>query len=564
MLLPFPFQKALLKKKVSPAATTTPVTGSWSPTSPTDEFEFDIPEPVYEIIPEPKEEICVTIGDFTATAGDGLSFEAGHLATIITKNPTGWWFVEMDGMEGWVPSSYLERKHSKPNSPVHKPTSPVHKPTSPVHKPTSPVARSTSPVARSATKVPPPPPTRTKPVPLRKITPESKPTFKGTHLSSKSSESLEIDRMKPTKTVTKSPSSDNLRTSSKAVFTKSTSPPSQRKQYPGAPARHKSARPMISAPSLIVSGGPAATKPRKASAPHMDVGRSPPTVRTIRKMPSTDELETKLHPIPAPRKTSISSDPPRPAPRTSTTLHSGTKSSFEVPTHGSRTIAIGPRAGRTTPDETDGHFSQLEMALLKRSGAPQPSSKGGPPQRPKPYAADSSRRVPPKRPEAPKNAKKPGPPRPANSPALKRKATYLTICDYDGSTDGCLSFREGEKVDVIEKNNDGWWYVKIGVKEGWAPSTFMEDSKPRPARPSTTPAMKPKQIPVPKPRPRASKVPNMYRAVASYEVPPYEDSGLQLIGGRLYEVMQKSEEGWWYVKDGGMEGWAPASYLEQV
>ena len=91
-----------------------------SPSSPT-EFDLDGPERVYEVIPEPEEQIYVAIADFAAgNAGDGLSFKAGTTCSVITKNATGWWSVDMAGKEGWIPSSYLERKHSKPNSPLAK------------------------------------------------------------------------------------------------------------------------------------------------------------------------------------------------------------------------------------------------------------------------------------------------------------------------------------------------------------------------------------------------------------------------------------------------------------
>jgi hypothetical protein len=53
----------------------------------------------------------------------------------------------------------------------------------------------------------------------------------------------------------------------------------------------------------------------------------------------------------------------------------------------------------------------------------------------------------------------------------------------------------------------------------------------------------------------------MYRAAVSYQVPVYEDSGITLVAGQLYEVLEK-QEGWWFVKDTQGEGWAPASYLD--
>lgn len=66
-------------------------------------------EPVYEIIPEPEAEVYMTIAEFSAAAGDSINFQPGMVCTVVTKNANGWWYVDMDGEEGWVPSSYLEK-----------------------------------------------------------------------------------------------------------------------------------------------------------------------------------------------------------------------------------------------------------------------------------------------------------------------------------------------------------------------------------------------------------------------------------------------------------------------
>ena len=128
-------------------------------------------------------------------------------------------------------------------------------------------------------------------------------------------------------------------------------------------------------------------------------------------------------------------------------------------------------------------------------------------------------------------------------------------------------------MEVVKKSSNGWWYIKIGFREGWAPSTYLEektssDSKPKPIRPTKPPAPKVNQVqerPVPKPRAR-TKVScpssSSYRAVADYDVPIYEDSGIPLLEGKLYQVLEKNDSGWWFVSDGDREGWAPASYFD--
>ena len=203
-----------------------------------------------------------------------------------------------------------------------------------------------------------------------------------------------------------------------------------------------------------------------------------------------------------------------------------------------------------------------------------------PPQRPKPYSSSAAaKRAPPKRPDLPKatgisQTKKSAPPRPSTSPGQSRKTSisYTVVCEYGGG-DGQVRLKRGQKVEVLEKNSDGWWYVKAGSEEGWAPSSFLEEGRAKPERPGNGPPRPkiehpiagsnkptPASRPVPKPR-RNTHIANTYRAAASYQVPVYEDSGMELVAGRTYEVLEK-QEGWWFVSDGHNEGWVPSSYLD--
>ena len=54
-------------------------------------------------------EVYITIADFSDQAGDGLNFKAGDHVEVISKNSTGWWYVQLGNEEGWVPSSYLDK-----------------------------------------------------------------------------------------------------------------------------------------------------------------------------------------------------------------------------------------------------------------------------------------------------------------------------------------------------------------------------------------------------------------------------------------------------------------------
>ena len=50
---------------------------------------------------------------------------------------------------------------------------------------------------------------------------------------------------------------------------------------------------------------------------------------------------------------------------------------------------------------------------------------------------------------------------------------YETICDYSDDDEGMLSFKSGEKVQVLEKDDGGWWLAMIDFQQGWVPSNFL-------------------------------------------------------------------------------------------
>uniref|UniRef100_A0A7N9B0W5 SH3 and PX domain-containing protein 2A n=1 Tax=Mastacembelus armatus TaxID=205130 RepID=A0A7N9B0W5_9TELE len=91
-------------------------------------------------------------------------------------------------------------------------------------------------------------------------------------------------------------------------------------------------------------------------------------------------------------------------------------------------------------------------------------------------------------------------PKPPEPPAVE--AEYYTIADFQSSISDGISFRGGQKADVIEKNPGGWWYVQIGEMEGWAPCSYIDKrKKPNLSRRSST-LTRPK---VPPPAPPVKK-----------------------------------------------------------
>jgi hypothetical protein len=52
---------------------------------------------------------------------------------------------------------------------------------------------------------------------------------------------------------------------------------------------------------------------------------------------------------------------------------------------------------------------------------------------------------------------------------------YVAIADFHGSKDdGEVDLSEGQRVKVLHKSEEGWWFVE-GEGKGWAPSNFLEE-----------------------------------------------------------------------------------------
>ncbi|XP_022096539.1 SH3 and PX domain-containing protein 2B-like isoform X4 [Acanthaster planci] len=59
-------------------------------------------------------------------------------------------------------------------------------------------------------------------------------------------------------------------------------------------------------------------------------------------------------------------------------------------------------------------------------------------------------------------------------PPVKKTVEYYTVADFSDSAGDSISFHSGQKVEVIQETESGWWLVKIGDEEGWAPSSYLE------------------------------------------------------------------------------------------
>eukprot|EP00069_Balaena_mysticetus_P004641 bmy_04512T0 len=121
---------------------------------------------------------------------------------------------------------------------------------------------------------------------------------------------------------------------------------------------------------------------------------------------------------------------------------------------------------------------------------------------------------------------------------------YVVVADYQKQESSEISLSVGQVVDIIEKNESGWWFVSTAEEQGWVPATCLEGQDGVQDEFSLQPEEEEK-----------------YTVIYPYTARDQDEMNLER--GAVVEVIQKNLEGWWKIRYQGKEGWAPASYLKK-
>uniref|UniRef100_A0A3P9IXE4 SH3 and PX domains 2B n=1 Tax=Oryzias latipes TaxID=8090 RepID=A0A3P9IXE4_ORYLA len=148
---------------------------------------------------------------------------------------------------------------------------------------------------------------------------------------------------------------------------------------------------------------------------------------------------------------------------------------------------------------------------------------------------------------------------------------YVAVTDYEKQESSEISLRVGQVVEVIEKNESGWWFVSSEDAQGWVPATCLEVQDD--PDDFTLPG---EEVPrrfwsFPRHVGRRRTLGDLFSTGFGQEekysvIYPYsarDQDEIDLERGMIVEVIQKNLEGWWKIRYQGREGWAPASYLKK-
>lgn len=431
-------------------------------------------------------EVYVTIADFTDQAGDGLSFKAGAQVEVITKNSSGWWYVQLDNEEGWVPSSYLD----KARQPIKKQNS---------------MTRSTSHDLFNA----------------EKLTSSKSQDNLDQIGSTNRFTSLEVDKKKRTFTsssklelketqsisVLHSRSPDPVKKTTHGTSSRRSPPPlpaafqkQQTKKISETPSRHETKKTVT---------------PDRSHDPSHDRPHTSDLAKVLKKKFESDNTTAVVPPVAARRdKTVLQPDPPvdktispnkekkappprpkqgpqkkvgpsRPAISPALKAKMGgaaasdakkqdhwiTCDNYSEASDGCLSFSKGQHVEVIDDSNSDWWYVRINgregyapVTYLTKKDTPVTVAAVGP--KPPVVKKRSTTAT-----STPHIATSTQPPKPVPRGGGKKRM-YKALADY-GDEDGGLSFHEGDVLELLDDSDD-WWFVKLGTIEGWAPSTYLE------------------------------------------------------------------------------------------
>uniref|UniRef100_A0A7N8WLX5 Neutrophil cytosolic factor 1 n=1 Tax=Mastacembelus armatus TaxID=205130 RepID=A0A7N8WLX5_9TELE len=123
--------------------------------------------------------------------------------------------------------------------------------------------------------------------------------------------------------------------------------------------------------------------------------------------------------------------------------------------------------------------------------------------------------------------------------------TYRVIADFAKTSKNELNVHTDDLVEIVEKNQNGWWFCQCESKRGWVPASYLE--------------------PLDKPEEGEDAEPNyegeMYITIRAYMAEQEDEISLEM--GETIDVIHKLLDGWWVVRKGEETGYFPSMFLQK-
>ncbi|KAJ1067125.1 hypothetical protein K5549_012484 [Capra hircus] len=476
---------------------------------------FQLPKP-----PEPPsvEVEYYTIAEFQSCISDGISFRGGQKAEVIDKNSGGWWYVQIGEKEGWAPASYID-KRKKPN--LSRRTSTLTRPKVPPPAPPSkPKEADEGPAGPSES--------QDSPLRLKYEEPEYDiPAFgfdSEPELSEEPTEDSGSGDRRPTQPRRPSPASslqrarfkvggstEDVALEEETIYENEGFRPCVEDSLSARRSSRDSDSPGGSPLSLARKNSPKSDSPKSSSLLKLKAEKNAQAElgknHSSASFSSSITINTTCSSSSSSSSSSLSKNSGDLKPRSASdagirgTPKVGAKKDAD-PKVGLTSCARAKPSVRPKPflNRAESQSQErMDISTLRRQLRPTGQLRGGL----KGSKSEDSELPPQTAFEGPSEGSRRGSADlitlPAASPPCPTKATSYTTCSaYQKVQDSEISFPAGVEVQVLEKLESGWWYVRFGELEGWAPAHYLvlggekEPSDP-PVKETDTVAPKSKQ-----------------------------------------------------------------------
>uniref|UniRef100_A0A3B3US65 Neutrophil cytosolic factor 1 n=1 Tax=Poecilia latipinna TaxID=48699 RepID=A0A3B3US65_9TELE len=123
--------------------------------------------------------------------------------------------------------------------------------------------------------------------------------------------------------------------------------------------------------------------------------------------------------------------------------------------------------------------------------------------------------------------------------------TYRVIADFEKTSKHELNLYTGDFVEIVEKNQNGWWFCQCESKRGWVPASYLE------------PLDGPEEAEEPEPDYEGE----LHVVIQAYQVEQEDEISLEV--GDTVEVIHKLLDGWWVIRKGEETGHYPSMFLQK-
>ncbi|XP_054481663.1 neutrophil cytosol factor 1 [Anoplopoma fimbria] len=124
--------------------------------------------------------------------------------------------------------------------------------------------------------------------------------------------------------------------------------------------------------------------------------------------------------------------------------------------------------------------------------------------------------------------------------------TYRVIADFEKTSKYEINVHTGDLVEIVEKNQNGWWFCQCESKRGWIPASYLE--------------------PLDGPEEAEEDEPNyegeLFVSIKAYKAEQEDEISLEL--GETISVIHKLLDGWWVVRKGDETGHVPSMFLHKA